>query len=97
MVPCHDDRVNGCGYERYGVCFRLLEGTDRDGNGRCEYGHDEHDYAKNAREVNDPDENVLCGNDRHHDGDLHANDLNDHVHRASVHAHDARGRRRSCQ
>ena len=101
-VPCEDDRVSGYDRERCEVGIRVLEGSGRDGNGRCGYGRVPHGCGKCDRDVNghdesDHDENVHCVNGRLHAGDQYGNDLSGHVRRASAHAHDARGRRRSCQ
>ncbi len=89
LILCED--VNGYGRERCEVDVRVLEESDRGGNGRCEYGRDEHVCGNYGRYGNGHGVNG-----RFHVGDLHGNDLSGHVHHASAHAHDARGRTRSC-
>lgn len=106
-VRCQDDHVIGHGRERCLVGDRGLEGSDHDGSGHCGYGRDEHgcghyDRGVHGRNEHGRDEHGRVGNDHHVDGrfdagQLRGNALNGHVRRASVHAHDARGRRRSCQ
>lgn len=80
----------------------VLERSDRDGNGRCVYDRDEHgcgkyDCGSNGRDGHVREENDHSVNGRLHAGDLYENDLSGHARHVSAHAHDARGRRRSCQ
>ncbi len=79
-----------------------MEGSDHGGSGRCGYGRDEHGHGEYDRDVNGRDEHgrdesVHRADARLRAGVLHGNHLSGHVRRASAHAHDARGRRRSCQ
>ena len=107
LVSCEDDHVGGHGCECREVGVHVLEGSDRDGSGRCgygrgEHGHGEYDRGECDRDVNgrgecDRDVNDHRVDGRHHGDDLHGNDLSVHVRRASAHAHDAHGRRRSCR
>ena len=102
LVLCEDDHVGVYGREHCAVGVRVYEVIDRDGSGRCGYGRDEHGCGQYDRDVNGRDEHGCDGNDRRVDGcfyagELPGNALSGHVRRASAHAHDARGRRRSCQ
>ena len=91
MVPREDDHVDDHGREYCELDVRSLKESDRDGNDRCGYGRggyvrDGHDRDGHVREEDDRDVS-----------DCDENDLRGHVRRASVHAHDARARRLSCQ
>lgn len=102
LALCEDDHVGGHGHERCEKGVRVLEGSDRDGNDRYGCGRDVNDRDEHGRDEIDRDGHGHDENDhgvdgRLHAGDLHWNDLNGHVRRASAHAHDVRGRRRSCQ
>lgn len=101
-VPCEDDHVVGYGRERYPVGVRVLEGSDHDGSGHYGYGRDEHGCGHYDRGVNGRGDHGHDVNDHRVDGrfdagELLGNALNGRVRRASAHAHDARGRKRSFQ
>lgn len=101
-VQYEDDYVVGYGRDRCPVGVRVSKGSDRDGSDHYGYGRDEHCYGHYDRGVSGRDEHGRDGNDHHVDGRFDAgescrNALNGHVRRANAHAHDARGRKRSCQ
>ncbi len=72
----------------------LCEDVNGYGRERCEV--DVRVLEENDRGGNGRYGNGHGVNGRFHVGDLYGNDLSGHVHHASAHAHDARGRTRSC-